>query len=104
MNKERMDMIQMTHDVVEAMGNDPIPRQLGRVIVFRLYSLILAERKAAIQLNNIKDDSEKASRDYRVAVCVVSDLRDALRAAGDENWEDVVAYLSAILEEEEHDN
>ena len=101
MNKELLDMIRMTHDVVEAMGNDPIPRQLGRVIEFSLDRLISAESKDAALLNNIKDALLIPSSLSRLRR--LSDLRDALDAAGTENWEDVVAYLSAILEED-HDS
>ena len=100
MNKERMELVTMTRDVVRAGGDTAPTRRMARVIEARLDSLIAAETRAITQMENYKDRPTTAVN-YEIATEALGWLNVALEAAIDEDWEQVDTLLSNICDPEQ---
>lgn len=100
MNKERIELVEMVRDVVQAAMEGDVSRRMSRVIESRLDSLIAAEQRAVVQMENYKDNA-KTARNYDVAVEALALLKEALEHAIDGEWQEVVDALSLICDPEE---
>ena len=97
MNKERLELVTMTRDVVVAFGEDSVSRRMARVIESSLDGLIASEQRAVIQMENYKDNATTA-RNYDLAVEALANLEESLEHALDEDWDQVAKALSDICD------
>lgn len=103
MNKERLEMVGMTREVVRASltDDDQGPtRRMARVIESRLDLLIAAEKRAIVQMENYRDNATTIGN-YERATESLETLTQALDAAVDEDWTSVDQILTGLYEPEE---
>ena len=103
MNKERLELVGMTREVVRAslMDDEGGPtRRMARVIESRLDLLIAAEKRAIVQMENYRDNATTIGN-YERATEALETLTQALDAAVDEDWTSVVWMLTGLCEPSE---
>ena len=103
MNKERLELVGMTREVVRASLTDDASgptRRMARVIESRLDLLIAAEKRAIVQMENYRDNATTIGN-YERATEALEMLTQALDAAVDEDWTSVDQILTGLYEPEE---
>ena len=97
MNKERLDLVTMTRDVVRANRGAPLARPIARVVEERLDRLISAEKRAISQMENYKH-LPSSKKNYEEATEAHTSLVTILEAAVDEDWEQVEYMLTSLCD------